>query len=1512
MKTSFLSRTTTLITLLLLIFTMSTYAQKYVYDDSWSDAGLKLEQADVKSLELTYSMEEFSLVDFDLKGEAMQTIMIRESFLPNNEGAPNLPGISRFIAVPNGAEVNYTVTAERVEIFSNVNIAPSPRIPFENDNSPMLYEKDMKLYASDAFYPAEAVSMSEITSIRGMNAVILGITPFQYNPVTKELKVYRDLKVEVSFAGGDGSFGEDRLRSPWFEPILSDMMINYGSMPKADYPQYDPELGSPDFEYVIITPDDPIFISYAEELALFRNMQGIRTGIFTTTEVGGNTTSAIESFVNDAYANWAIPPVAFLLLGDYGDAGNTIISPIWNSYCASDNIYADVSGNDLPDVIFARMTAQNETHLEIMISKVINYETDPPTDPDFFNHPITALGWQTERWFQICSETVGGYFKEVHGKSPVRINEIYSGTPGSSWSSNQNTSMVVDYFGPDGLGYIPATPAELGGWSGGNAQDVINALNDGAFLLQHRDHGSTTGWGEPDFQSSDISSLTNTDLSFIFSINCLTGKYNMSGECFAEKFHRYTYGGENAGAFGLIAASEVSYSFVNDTYVWGLFDNMWPDFMPDYDTEPAPRGLLPAFGNASGKYFLEQSNWPYNPSNKVHTHHLFHHHGCAFSTLYSEVPMNLTVLHDNVLLAGITGFNITADDGALIALSVDGDIIGTGMGTGSQITIPIEAQQPPTFVDVVVTKTNYYRYHAQVEVIPPAGPYIIQNDVTINDAAGNNNGQMDYGEAILLSLEVKNVGVEDGENVEVSVTTDDAYITMTNSQASYGTVLAGETKTIVDGFALDVANDIPDLHTAHFNVSATSGTDVWESSFTLKGHSVALTYVQVIVDDASGNGNGKLDPGETANLNIYVGNTDSADAYEVMGDLTCPDPTLTINTASQNYGEIAAAAEVMQSFSVTPDLVTPPGTVMEFTIDIEAQTGFTAQGLFSLSVGQKPILIIDLDISPHNSGPHMFAAIEELGIGVDYTTSWPDNAELYNTIFVCLGIYSYNHTLSPSEGTELAAFLNAGGNLYMEGGDTWFYDDPTAVHPMFNISGVADGSDDVDVLSGQAGTFTEGMSFNYAGDNNYMDHINATAPAFIIFENNSPAFFSGVAHDAGTYKTIGCAFEFGGLANGAGISTRVQLMDEYLTFFGIKKVTDRPAMPEGDEQVCQNSGDITYTTTAVAGADMYFWSIEPDYAGSVTGAGTEVTIAWSDMHLGAAYVRVCGMNSIGVGPTSDSLIVMIMESPTAVMSGTEFVCEGGQANLSVNLTGVAPWQLVINSEPYTANSSPFTFSVSPTANTVYSVSSVSDAGGCMNVGEGSTEVTLLDLPGQAATPEGPNSVNTGDTPTTVYTTSGAGDAIDYTWEISPADVYSNMEMNGMECTVTWAGYYTGPSTINVKVRGTNPCGDGPFSETYSVEIENVGISELAKELGLSIYPNPNAGSFTLEIATSKVDKVNLRIMNATGHLVYEEQDMQVNNSFSKNIDISSEAEGIYMVLIESDLGLYTGKIILQK
>ncbi len=346
-------------------------------------------------------------------------------------------------------------------------------------------------------------------------------------------------------------------------------------------------------------------------------------------------------------------------------------------------------------MVFARITAQNEDQLETMITKFLNYETNPPTNPGFYDHPITALGWQTERWFQICSETVGGFFRNVLGKDPVRINEVYGGDPESDpWSTASNTYTVLNVFGPNGLNYLPQSPSDLGDWSGGDATMINDAINNGAFVLQHRDHGYEQGWGEPAYSSNNINALTNTDLTFVFSVNCLTGKYNLSSECFTEKFHRYTSNNQNSGALGLIAASEVSYSFVNDTYVWGMYDNLWPEFMPQYGTTPDSRGVFPAFGNAAGKYFLQQSSWPYNTGNKEVTYNLFHHHGDAFLQLYTEMPQDLTVLHNDVLLEGAENFSIFADEDAFIALTVNGEIIGTGVATDEMIQIPVPGQIP--------------------------------------------------------------------------------------------------------------------------------------------------------------------------------------------------------------------------------------------------------------------------------------------------------------------------------------------------------------------------------------------------------------------------------------------------------------------------------------------------------------------------------------------------------------------------------------------------------------------------------------------------------------------------------------------------------------------------------------------------------------------------------------------------------------------------------------------------
>jgi hypothetical protein len=164
------------------------------------------------------------------------------------------------------------------------------------------------------------------------------------------------------------------------------------------------------------------------------------------------------------------------------------------------------------------------------------------------------------------------------------------------------------------------------------------------------------------------------------------------------------------------AATNTSYSFVNDTYIFGIYDSMWPDFDPGYGS-PAlgEEPLRPGFASASGKYYLQASSWPYNPQNKDETYYLFHHHGDAFMTLYSEVPSNLSVSHASTVLGSATSFSVTADDGSLIGISRDGEYLGAAEGTGSPVSVPITAPGYGTMV-VTVTKPNYYRYIGEVAI----------------------------------------------------------------------------------------------------------------------------------------------------------------------------------------------------------------------------------------------------------------------------------------------------------------------------------------------------------------------------------------------------------------------------------------------------------------------------------------------------------------------------------------------------------------------------------------------------------------------------------------------------------------------------------------------------------------------------------------------------------------------------------------------------------------------------
>ena len=195
-------------------------------------------------------------------------------------------------------------------------------------------------------------------------------------------------------------------------------------------------------------------------------------------------------------------------------------------------------------------------------------------------------------------------------------------------------------------------------------------------------------------------------------------------------------------------------------------------------------------------------------------------------------------------------------------------------------------------------------------------------------------------------------------------------------------------------------------------------------------------------------------------------------------------------------------------------------------------------------------VIWEPDPSP-SSGAAIGAILDAKDISYDYTTDVPDFGQ-YSAAFICLGVYSQNVSLSTAQANALVAYLSAGGNAYMEGGDCWAYDSTKSIYnPYFGINGTQDGSGDLYTVEGMPGTMCEGMSLAYAGPNSYIDHIEPLTGATKILRNSGDQAGCGISHDSGAYKTVGFSFEFGGLTDGVSPSTKDELLTEMLDFFGL-------------------------------------------------------------------------------------------------------------------------------------------------------------------------------------------------------------------------------------------------------------------------------------------------------------------------------------------------------------------------
>jgi len=220
------------------------------FDDTWGQNPQFNIMSDTRSgMEIVFSLHEMLIEEVEIDGVPMQSYGFTSVYIPQ-AGAPSLGGATRYIAIPQGAQAQVTIIDARTEVYQGIELVPAPNIPRETDDSPLRYEKDMAIYSRNAYFPEAPVLVSAPLQMRGVDVVIVNVTPFQYNPVTKELVVYKDLRFRVDYVGGNGHFGEDRLRSRFWEPLLQGHLLNYDQLSEVDF--YSPErMGQRDgWEYL--------------------------------------------------------------------------------------------------------------------------------------------------------------------------------------------------------------------------------------------------------------------------------------------------------------------------------------------------------------------------------------------------------------------------------------------------------------------------------------------------------------------------------------------------------------------------------------------------------------------------------------------------------------------------------------------------------------------------------------------------------------------------------------------------------------------------------------------------------------------------------------------------------------------------------------------------------------------------------------------------------------------------------------------------------------------------------------------------------------------------------------------------------------------------------------------------------------------------------------------------------------------------------------------------------------
>ncbi len=903
--------------------------------------GFSIENSTKSGLSLHYAVREIGIAEIE-NGKALgQEIMLKGCFGSVAEGLPNLPFENRYIAIPNGAKVSIKVKENGCKTLNDIDLLPVAEVQQVKDSGSPQLHKNMAVFGTDAPFPSENVAIVQTTQIRGLDVVLLSVTPFRYNPVQKTLEVIYDMDIDIRFEGGNGQFGEARYRNPAWDNILRDLVINSDMLPEAHYYERLIEAiqnKTTGCEYLIITPDDSVFMAWADTLKQFRTRQGILTKVVTTTDCGGNEPENIRNYIFDAYQNWAIPPASVLLFGgnrktapDFGlkpyifsiPSGQTTI---YDYPC--DNAFADMNGDSIPDLAISRFPATTSADCETYVKKCIQYEQNPPTDPFYYDRPLISSGYEEDKWFFINTQSVNGFYRNKLGKHPTNLYMVYDqwnqfpATPDSIWSSANNTAAVLDYFGPNGTQYIPKSISGFDEWKRMTEKELLkSAINEGTFLTLYCDHSSQDGYCCPFFDNSDIASLTNQHPTFTINISCLTNNFwDNWCYCFTEVFNKAT-----VGALGGIGAVSVTYTHYNDILNWGMFDYIWPDFMPTFGSQTAPQFVFPSYALVAGKIFLGQQTFlPYNlaPNKIEKTMNLFNYLGETYLNLYTEVPRPLAMEAPLYHADNLWQYTFSAEEGALICFSRNNEILYVTQATGHPQSFTLPQMEVGDQFTITATKQNRFRTIRNVTVVASEQPFVWLAKAHCNDQ--NGNGQLDYGEHATFDLTVHNIGQMASGSGEITLLCESPYVNVEQGTALYTELQPNSSRTLENAFRIKVSNDIPDQTEIPFLIRFTEGGNSHDETLNLTANAPLIRIKpEFHIMTANGNPSTHIDTTGHSYITFTITNIGHSTAEYLNAKLSVKAPFVEVETEPIQHHGLAWN----EALSLTYELASTPNSI---------------------------------------------------------------------------------------------------------------------------------------------------------------------------------------------------------------------------------------------------------------------------------------------------------------------------------------------------------------------------------------------------------------------------------------------------------------------------------------------------------------------------------------------------------------------------------------------------------